>query len=59
VAKNRPSVAKADAQVAALIEIHGTDDYSQWTGKQITITPAIAPNKKGTITITAHPAAKS
>lgn len=43
-------------QVGALIKITGTDDYTKWTGTKITITPATAPNRKETITITPHPA---
>lgn len=39
-------------QVGALINITGTDDYTKWTGAQLTITPATAPNKKQTIAIT-------
>lgn len=39
-------------QVGALIEIFGTDDYSQWVGKEITLTPATATNRKYTIAIT-------
>jgi len=39
-------------QVAALIDITGTDDYSKWPGAEITLTPATAPNRKDTVTIT-------
>jgi len=46
-------------QVGALMEITKTDDYSKWVGVTITITPAIAPNKKSTIAITQHPAVKA
>ena len=39
-------------QAAALIEILGTDDYSQWGKAEITLTPAKASNRKDTISIT-------
>jgi hypothetical protein len=45
-------------QVGALIEIFGTDDYSQWLGKEITLTPATASNRKDTIAITSKTIAK-
>lgn len=45
-------------QVAAMIEITGTDDYSLWFGTTITVTPVMASNHKGTIAITAHPVEK-
>lgn len=38
-------------QAAALIEILGTDDYSQWAKAEITLTPAQASNRKNTIVI--------
>jgi len=38
-------------QVAALIEITGTDDYSLWVGKEVTLSPAPASNRKETIVI--------
>jgi hypothetical protein len=46
-------------QVAALIEITGTDDYSQWVGATITLTPAQASNRKDTITVTPSKIAKT
>ena len=39
-------------QAGKLIEILGTDDYSQWVGAEITLTPALASNRKDTIAIT-------
>jgi hypothetical protein len=39
-------------QVGALIEILGTDDYNQWAKVEITLTPAMASNRKDTIAIT-------
>ena len=39
-------------QAAALIEILGTDDYTQWVKAEITLTPAMASNRKDTIAVT-------
>lgn len=42
-------------QCAALIKLTGTDDYSQWPGARVILTPADAPNGRQTIVVTASP----
>jgi len=38
-----------------LAALTGTEDYTTWTGHQVTLSPAVAPNGKGTITISGVP----
>lgn len=38
-----------------LATLTNTEDYTAWAGHQITLSPAIAPNGKGTITISGVP----
>ena len=42
-------------QAQALAAITGTDDYTRWAGHQIVLSAGIAPNGKGTITISPVP----
>ena len=39
-------------QVASLIDITGTDDYSRWPGHLVTLTPSAVDRGRATITIT-------
>ena len=37
----------------SLVTITGTEVFAEWVGASITLAPAVAPNKRGTIAITA------
>jgi hypothetical protein len=46
-------------QAAALERITGSDDYTQWVGHTVTLTPGKAPTGAATISISAAPAGET